>query len=96
LEACENSPSHKKSESISFRIDKDIIDELRRNSRQKHISLTTLANQIFENYVKFTNTAKDEMIRVLKAIIVELVERCSEDELKSIAERTSIIARPSK
>ncbi len=59
---------------------------MRKDAEQKQISLNTLANQIFDFYVKFANSAKAEMIPVTKATIMALVERYSEDELKSIAE----------
>jgi hypothetical protein len=79
--------SHKRTENISFRVNKDIIDELRRDAEQKQINLNTLANQVFDYYVKFANSAKAEMIPVTKATIMALVEGYSEDDLKSIAER---------
>lgn len=79
--------SHKRTENISFRLNKDIIDELRRDAEQKQINLNTLANQVFDYYVKFANSAKAEMIPVTKATIMALVEGYSEDDLKSIAER---------
>ena len=50
--------SHKRTENISFRLNKDIIDELRRDAEQKQINLNTLANQVFDYYVKFANSAK--------------------------------------
>jgi hypothetical protein len=79
--------SHKRTENISFRVNKDIIDELRRDAEQKQINLNTLANQVFDYYVKFANPAKAEMIPVTKATIMALVEGYTEDDLKSIAER---------
>ncbi len=60
---------------------------MRRDAEQKQISLNTLANQIFDFYVKFANSAKLGTIPVSKAAVVELVERCSDDEIRSIAQR---------
>lgn len=79
--------SHKRTENISFRLNKDIIDELRRDAEQKQINLNTLANQIFDFYVKFGNSAKAEMITVTKGTSRAIVEGYAEDDLKSIAER---------
>jgi len=88
LDIHENNPSsHRRTENISFRLNKDIIDELRRDAEQKQINLNTLANQVFDYYVKFANSAKAEMIPVTKATIMALVEGYSEEDLKSIAER---------
>jgi hypothetical protein len=79
--------SHKRTESVSFRLNEDIAAELRRDAEQKRISLNTLANQIFDHYVNFANSANNEMIPMSKAMMVELVEGYGEDELKSIIER---------
>ena len=77
----------RKTESLSLRLDKNIIAELKREAEQKQINLNTLANQIFDFHVKFANSASNEMMPMSKAMMVELVEGYSEDELKSIIER---------
>ena len=77
----------RRTESLSFRLDKNIIAELKREAEQKQINLNTLANQIFDFHVKFGNSAKAEMIPTTKATIMALVEGYSEDDLKLIAER---------
>jgi len=79
--------SHKRTESISLRLNEDTAAELRRDAEQKRISLNTLANQIFDSYINFANSASNEMIPMSKAMMVELVEGYDEDELKSIIER---------
>ncbi len=82
------SPSSKRrNESITFRLDKDIITELRREAEQNKVSLNTVVNQGLDFFVKFASSAKADIIPIPKATIVELVEGYSEDELKSIAER---------
>ena len=82
----ENSRSspHKRTENVSLRLDKDIVAELRREAEQNQINLNTLANQIFDSYVNFANSASNGMIPVSKAIMVELVEGYGEAALKSI------------
>lgn len=77
----------KRTESLSFRLDKNIVAELKREAEQKQINLNTLANQIFDSYVKFGSSAKNQMIPVTKGTIMALVEGYNEDELQSIAER---------
>ncbi len=79
--------SHKRTESVSFRLNEDISAELRRDAEQKRISLNTLANQIFDYYVKFANSASNQMLPMSKAMMVELVEGYGEGELKSIIDR---------
>ena len=47
----------RKSESLSFRLDKNIVAELKREAEQKQINLNTVANQIFDFCAKFGNSA---------------------------------------
>src|SRR5918992_3000425 len=82
-----SSLSHKRTERVSFRLNEDIAAELRRHAEQKRISVNTVANQIFDYYFKFANSASNEMMPMSKAMMAELVEGYSEDELKSIIER---------
>ncbi len=79
--------SHKSSESVSFRVDKDVIVDLRREAEQNKISLNTLANQVFDFHVKFTSSAKADMIPVFKVAVVELLEGYTNDEIKAMAQR---------
>ena len=44
---------HKKSRSITFRLDSLIIDELQRDANQTEISLNVLINQILKKYVQW-------------------------------------------
>ena len=45
--------TNKKSSTISFRIDEDYLKELREETQEKKVSLNTLANQIFAEYVEW-------------------------------------------
>jgi hypothetical protein len=44
---------HKKSRSITFRLDSFIVDELQRDANQTEISLNVLINQILKKYVEW-------------------------------------------
>ena len=46
-------PPHKKSRSITFRLDSHIVDELQRDANQNEISLNVLVNQILRMYVEW-------------------------------------------
>ena len=78
--------SHKRSENVSFRLSKDIIDKLKTEAQQKQISLNTLANQVFDFYVNYTSSANADMMPMPKEALLELVEGYSEEQLKSMAE----------
>ncbi len=56
-----NSREEKKkseSESITFRIPAKLLNELRREAEKKQVSLNTLTNQIFTDYVVWHTYAK--------------------------------------
>lgn len=50
--------------------------------------MTARKNQIFDSYVKFGNSTKADMLPTPKAVLEELVEGYSEDQLMAIIERT--------
>jgi hypothetical protein len=82
-----NDISHKRSENVSFRLNKDILTKLKIDADQKQISLNTLANQVFDFYVNFTSSASADLMPAPKVALTDLVEGYSEDQLKSHAER---------
>jgi hypothetical protein len=84
----DGSSSSVKSENISFRLHKDHLDRLREEAKEKRISLNTLASQIIDSYVNYnSNLSHADVIPVSKAILIALVEACSENQLKAIAEQ---------
>jgi hypothetical protein len=88
LSSKKNNPfSSKRSENVSFRLNKDIIAKLKREAVQKQISLNTLTNQIFDFYVNFISSSFADMLPMPKVAVMDLVEGYSEDQLKAHAER---------
>jgi hypothetical protein len=87
LIANNNDYSHKRSENVSFRLNKDILDKLKTDAEQKQISLNTLANQIFDFYVNFASSASADMMPSPRVALADLVEGYDEDQLKAHAER---------
>ena len=79
--------SYKRSENISFRLNKDILGKLRKDAEQKQISLNTLVNQIFDFYVNFGSSATADLMPTPKVAVMDLVEGYNEDQLKAHAER---------
>jgi hypothetical protein len=82
-----NDDSHKRSENVSFRLNKDILAKLKRDAEQKQISLNTLANQVFDFYINFTSSASADLMPAPKVALTDLVEGYNEDQLKAHAER---------
>lgn len=79
--------SHKRTENVSFRLNKDILAKLKTDADQKQISLNTLANQVFDFYVNFTSSASADLMPAPKVALTDLVEGYNEDQLKAHAER---------
>ena len=79
--------SHKRTENVSFRLNKDILTKLKMDADQKQISLNTLANQVFDFYVNFTSSASADLMPAPKVALTDLVEGYNEDQLKAHAER---------
>ncbi len=83
----DNGLSHKRSENVSFRLNKDIVAQLRREAEQKQINLNTLVNHIFDFYINFTRSASADLMPAPKVALTDLVEGYDEDQLKAHAER---------
>jgi hypothetical protein len=47
------SRAKRQTETLTLRIDKELLDELRKESDEKLLSLNTLANQIIKLYIKW-------------------------------------------
>ena len=83
-----NSSRRLASENTSFRLQKVHLDQLREESKEKRISLNTLASQIVDTYVNFTSSAsKVGAVPVSKATLVVLLEGYTEDQIKAMAQR---------
>lgn len=77
------------SESISFRLPKNQLDQLRAEAEEKRINLNTLVSQIVDSYVNFvSNASKAGMIPVSKSVLIELLEGYNEEQIKAISERS--------
>ena len=82
-----NDISHKRSENVSLRLNKEILAKLKTDAEQKQISLNTLANQVFDFYVNFTSSASADMMPEPKVALADLVDGYDEVQLKAHAER---------
>lgn len=81
------SEERRKTETIAFRLDTNLIERLRKEASQKEISLNTMASQIFRQHVDWhSNAAKAGFLTVRKGLILRLLEIAPEDQLVEIAE----------
>jgi hypothetical protein len=73
--------------SVTFRFDNDILNQLRRESDQKRISLNTLASQIFRSHVEYDMYAsKAGMVSFPKSLLVRIMNRLSDQEVDQLSE----------
>ena len=73
-------------EGATFRLRKIALDKLRNDAIQKQISLNTLTNQIFEQYIDYNaNAAKAGLIAFPRVLLIKLMDKLSEEEIVQIA-----------
>ena len=74
-------------ESITLRIDKSVLDELRNESVQKMESINTLANQVLKSYVVFQRPAtKAGSFYIPKPLITDVFEMLTEEQIIKVTE----------
>ena len=77
----------RQTESITLRVDTEILDELRKESDEKLVSLNTLANQIMKLYVKWYSPAQRAGIMFIpKCFLACIMETLADYEVANIAE----------
>jgi hypothetical protein len=83
----------RKTESITFRLDSDILDRLRQEARRKDISVNTLVTQITKQHANWHSIAAQAgFITVRKQLITKLLETHNEEQMKSLAEHIAKIS----
>lgn len=81
----------KSSESISLRLRKSILNELRQEARQKSVNINTLTSQILEEHINWHNlAARAGFIAVNRSLLKKLMEKYAEDEMKEIGRHLSL------
>lgn len=78
---------HHKSESVTIRLDSIIFSKLDGEAQQSDISFNTLISQILRQHTNWhSHAAKAGFISVRKGLLVNLIDRLSEQEITSVAE----------
>ncbi len=77
----------RKTESITLRVEKNIMDELRDEADQRMESLNTLANQVLKAYVTWHKpAAKAGNHYVPKTLLADIFETLTEEQISQVAE----------
>ena len=78
-----------KSESITFRLESRILDNLRKKAKHDRVTLNTLVNQLIANYLEWSMTAQDAGLIVMpKATTIKAFEMLSQEEILRVADAT--------
>ena len=83
----DNEKPPRKTESITLRVEKNIMDELRNEAEQKMESLNTMANQVLKSYVTWHKpAAKAGNHYVPKTLLADIFETMTEEQIAQVAE----------
>ena len=73
--------------SVTLRFDNGILNQLRNESKQKRVSLNTLASQIFQSHIEYdTYASRAGMVSFPKSLLIRLMDRLSEKEVQDLSE----------
>lgn len=83
----------KENESITFRINSKVIEQLRMQAEYDRISLNTFVNRILSGYLEWDiHTAARNFGVIQKSILKEMAQEISTEKLREIAQRATSIA----
>jgi hypothetical protein len=86
-EALSSSSPPKTSESVTLRLDKDILDKLRKEAKEKQVSLNVLMGQIALQHLDWhSHSVKAGFITVRRGKIMKILEKITEKDIVEIAE----------
>ncbi|AJM93296.1 MULTISPECIES: hypothetical protein [Nitrosopumilus] len=78
----------KKTETMSFRIDSNILNKMRAESESQGVSLNVLANKIFSRYTEWDMfEPKVGMVPIAKPIVSALFQKLSEQDTIELAKK---------
>ncbi|MGB8767185.1 MAG: hypothetical protein WCC79_07665 [Nitrososphaeraceae archaeon] len=78
----------RQTESLTLRIDKDLLDKLRKESEQKMVSINTLTNLIIKSYIKWYSPAqRAEIMFVPKSVLIAIIDNLADYQMESAADK---------
>lgn len=87
IEQASSKPISAKSGSVTLRFGADMLDDLRKESEHKRISLNTLATQIFKAHTEYGSlSARAGMVSFHKSLLIRMMDRLTEDEIHKLSE----------
>ena len=81
-----NENINKKTTTMTFRLDDNVLKTLRAESERHQISLNTFVNQLLKHFVEWDMyESKVGMIPIAKPIVIELFNKMSKEEISKMA-----------
>ncbi len=78
--------SKRDTESITFRLDLNILKALRSEAGQKDISMNTLVNQIIKQHIMWhRNASKAGFVATRKSFLAKIIDSISEEKISTIS-----------
>jgi regulator of PEP synthase PpsR (kinase-PPPase family) len=76
----------KKSATVTFRLDENIISTLRSKSESRHISLNMMVNQILQDFIEwYIYETKVGIISLFKPVVAEIFKKLTEQQIIELA-----------
>lgn len=73
--------------SVTLRFDGGMLENLRKESEHKRISLNTLATQIFKTHAEYGSlSARAGMVSFHKSLLIRIMDRLADDEIIKLSE----------
>ena len=77
----------KKTETSTFRLEKDVLEKLREEAKTEKISLNAYVNQIITKFVEWYSPAqKAGMVPLPKQLLIMIMDKLSDEQIIQIAE----------
>jgi len=83
----------KETESISFRIDQETLNKVRRTADENRLSINTLVNQILQDHIEWHSVAPDAApMPIMKAPLTAFLEFIPDEALIEIAKKIAYVS----
>lgn len=81
---------NRKTETATFRFDKELLDNLKKISEHENISLNVIVSQILDSYVHWQMTAPDAgWVVMIKSFLIELIKEIDDEKIALLASNAS-------
>ena len=68
-----------------MRLDRIVLDKLRREAEQKDISVNTLVSHLIRRHIDWHSNAEKWFVNVRRGLLIDLINRLPEKEISLIA-----------